>query len=51
MESDITNGVLDLGGKEGRLVQKQLFLRLTKRRVEIGAAEKEVYGNSEDNQN
>ena len=38
-------------GKDGTLVQKQLFPWLTRRRRGIGAAEKEVYGNSENNQN
>jgi hypothetical protein len=37
--------------KDGTLVQKQLFPWLTRRRRGIGAAEKEVYGNSENNQN
>ncbi len=34
------------GGKNGTLVQTQLFPCLTRRRGGIGAAEKEVYGNS-----
>jgi len=38
-------------GKDGTLVQKQLFPWLTRRRGGIGAAEKEVYGNSENNHN
>jgi hypothetical protein len=42
MASDLTNGVLDLQGKNERLVQKQFFLLLTERRGEIGAAGKEV---------
>ena len=37
--------------KDGTSVQKKLFPWLTKRRGGIGAAEKEVYGNSENNQN
>jgi hypothetical protein len=37
--------------KDGTLVQKQLFPWLTRRRGGSGAAEKEVYGNSENNQN
>jgi hypothetical protein len=37
--------------KEGTLVQKQLLPSLIGRRDGIGAAGKEVYGNSENNQN
>jgi hypothetical protein len=38
-------------GKDGTSIQKQLFPWLTGKKGGIGTAEKEAYGNSENNQN